>query len=237
MSAARDTRVLCAPVTVTTGVRPRRPQVRPFGGRKPWPDSSSKISQAPRSAAVLLPPATSPAARPRSALHPARRPAGPGSARSSRSGAAADPRPPGCNRPGTVRRSPQRSAPASSTDPHPTPTRPALPPGLSPAHAAGRRSACTSPRPRLSTPAPPGRPRPGPRRHRFADILDTRNRRATSRSLAPSSISSAAANRTCSRRARSPASSPPPSGYLIPMRYRSPRQPSAQLVTPAVKDR
>jgi hypothetical protein len=33
------------------------------------------------------------------------------------------------------------------------------------------------------------------RRHRFADIRDTRNRRATSRSLAPASISSAAASR------------------------------------------
>ena len=36
---------------------------------------------------------------------------------------------------------------------------------------------------------------------------------ATSRSKTPASISSAAANRTCSRRARSVASSPPPSGY------------------------
>jgi len=52
-------------------------------------------------------------------------------------------------------------------------------------------------------------------RHRFADIRDTRNRRATSRSLAPASISSAAASRTCSRRARSSAVSPPPSGYLV----------------------
>ena len=53
------------------------------------------------------------------------------------------------------------------------------------------------------------------RRHRFADIRDTRNRRATSRSLAPALISSAAANRTCSRQARSAAVSPPPSGYLM----------------------
>src|ERR1700689_1099940 len=36
--------------------------------------------------------------------------------------------------------------------------------------------------------------------------------------------------------ARSRASSPPPSGYLIPPRYRTPRRPSAKLVTPAVKD-
>src|SRR5690242_32167 len=58
------------------------------------------------------------------------------------------------------------------------------------------------------------------RRHRFADILLTRNRRATSRSLAPASIRFAAANRTCSRRARSAASSPPPSGYLMTPAYR-----------------
>ena len=50
------------------------------------------------------------------------------------------------------------------------------------------------------------------RRHRFTDIRDTRNRFATSRSLTPASISSAAASRTCSRRARSCAVSPPPSG-------------------------
>jgi hypothetical protein len=54
ISAASETRVSCPPVTVTTGVWPRRPQVRPFGGLSPWPDSSSQQSQAPRSAAVLL---------------------------------------------------------------------------------------------------------------------------------------------------------------------------------------
>ena len=36
-----------------TRARPRRPQVRPFGGLKSWPDSSSKTSQAIGSAAVL----------------------------------------------------------------------------------------------------------------------------------------------------------------------------------------
>jgi hypothetical protein len=46
------------------------------------------------------------------------------------------------------------------------------------------------------------------RRHRFADIRHTRNRFATSRSLAPASISSAAASRTRSRRVRSAAVSP-----------------------------
>jgi hypothetical protein len=58
-------------------------------------------------------------------------------------------------------------------------------------------------------------PAAGARRHRLADIRVTRNRAATSRSLAPSSIHSAAASRTRSRRARSPAVSPPPSGYLM----------------------
>jgi hypothetical protein len=53
-SAAIETRLLPWAVTFTTGVRPRRPQVRPLGGLRPWPDSSSKQSQAPRSAAVLL---------------------------------------------------------------------------------------------------------------------------------------------------------------------------------------
>ena len=52
-SAATETRLLPCAVTFTTGVRPRRPQVRPLGGLRPWPDSSSKQSQAPRSAAVL----------------------------------------------------------------------------------------------------------------------------------------------------------------------------------------
>ena len=60
------------------------------------------------------------------------------------------------------------------------------------------------------------------RRHRFADIRDTRNLLATSRSLAPASISSAASSRTRSRRDRSAAVSPPPSGYLMTPAYRDP---------------
>jgi hypothetical protein len=35
ISAATETRLLLAPVTFTTGVWPRRPQVRPFGGLTP----------------------------------------------------------------------------------------------------------------------------------------------------------------------------------------------------------
>ena len=53
--------------------------------------------------------------------------------------------------------------------------------------------------------------------HRLADIRVTRKCSATSRSVAPSSNHSAAANRTRSRRARSSAVSPPPSGYLMPL--------------------
>ncbi len=51
-------------------------------------------------------------------------------------------------------------------------------------------------------------PEASARRHRLADILLTWNRVATSRSLAPSPIPSAAASRTRSRRARSSAVSP-----------------------------
>jgi hypothetical protein len=74
------------------------------------------------------------------------------------------------------------------------------------------------------------------RRHRFADIRDTRNRRATSPSLAAASIKSAAASRTCSRRARSAAVSPPPSPYLIPPAYSTSSRPSPPL-TSNIKDR
>jgi hypothetical protein len=88
-SAAIETRLLPWAVTFTTGVRPRRPQVRPLGGLRPWPDSSSKQSQAPRSAAVLLSRARSPPATRRWwPPRPARRPGGPGPGRSSRSGGA-----------------------------------------------------------------------------------------------------------------------------------------------------
>ena len=52
-----------------------------------------------------------------------------------------------------------------------------------------------------------------------ADCLEL-SLRALFRSLTPASISSAAASRTCSRRARSRAVSPPPSGYLMTPAYR-----------------
>jgi len=70
------------------------------------------------------------------------------------------------------------------------------------------------------------------RRHRFADIRLTRSRLATSRSLAPASIISAASSRTFSRRARCSAVSPPPSGYLMTPAYRDPPA-SARARNPA----
>src|SRR3954471_4210909 len=96
-SAATDSRGAFWAVTCTTGVWPRWPQVRPFGGLSPWPDSSSKTSQAPRSAAVVLSPARSPPARRRSAPRCARPRAGPAPARSSPAGAAAGPARAGCS--------------------------------------------------------------------------------------------------------------------------------------------
>jgi hypothetical protein len=67
-------------------------------------------------------------------------------------------------------------------------------------------------RPRPWRPAPPVA---RARRHQFADIRDTLNRRATSRSLAPASASAAAASRNRSRRAHSATADPPSSGYLM----------------------
>src|SRR4051812_23071918 len=46
-SAATDSRGAFWAVTCTTGVRPRRPQVRPVGGLSPCPDSSSIPARRP----------------------------------------------------------------------------------------------------------------------------------------------------------------------------------------------
>jgi hypothetical protein len=54
------------------------------------------------------------------------------------------------------------------------------------------------------------------RRHRFADIRDTRNRFAASRSLAPASIRFDRGQPHPLAADRSAAVSPPPSGYLMP---------------------
>ena len=121
MSASSDTRFLLPPVTRTTGVWPRWPQVRPFGGLKPWPDSSSKQSQAPRSAAVLLLRARSLPSIWRSPPRPAPPPGGPGPADSGRSGSAADRAWPGCSLPRTAAGRSPRSGSASSTGTHPSP--------------------------------------------------------------------------------------------------------------------
>jgi len=59
----------------------------------------------------------------------------------------------------------------------------------------------------------------------YADFRDTRNTRATCGGFKPAANISAAWNRTRSRRARSTAVRPPPSGYLIPPDYTHPRRP------------
>jgi hypothetical protein len=61
---------------------------------------------------------------------------------------------------------------------------------------------------------PPSRQR---RRHAYAELHETRSRRATSGGVTPSANHSAACNRTLSRLARPAADRPPPSGYLIPL--------------------
>jgi hypothetical protein len=52
---------------------------------------------------------------------------------------------------------------------------------------------------------------------------------------APGSISSAAASRACSRRARSATSSPPPPGYLMTLAYTT-RPAVRRTCNPTVKD-
>lgn len=59
----------------------------------------------------------------------------------------------------------------------------------------------------------------------YADFRDTRNTRATCSGRNPAANISAAWNRTRSRRARSTAVRPPPSGYLMPPDYTHPPQP------------
>jgi hypothetical protein len=63
----------------------------------------------------------------------------------------------------------------------------------------------------------------------------TRNRAVITSAIRPGSSTDPHPNRTCSRRACSPGFSPPPSGYLMPLSYRSPQNPSAKLVTSPLK--
>jgi hypothetical protein len=214
--------MLCPPVTVTTGVAPRRPQVRPLGGLKPWPDSSSKTSQGalrrdgpfydgprllpPEGDGRLVPLGGAPGrdlhAPPdpvQQHVHPRQR--------------VLHPEPAGhqLGDPGQVQHwsssQPQTAGPASRAASSSRSW-----PGVS-LHLA-------PPAPLVASAFRP--PSASVRRHRFADIRDTRNRLATSRSLAPASISSAASSRTRSRRDRSAAVSPPPPGYLMTPAYRDP---------------
>ena len=160
----------------------------------------------------------------RSCPHLARRRGGLGPVRSSRAGAAAHP---------CVLH--PEAAPDQLGDPG---QRPAL------IHIAGRCRARVRYRLQLAQPggselalraARP--PAARSRRHRFALIRDIRNRLAISRSLAPASIISAAASRTCSRRARSASVSPAP-GYLMPPAYPAAcRSPGPVTVTPGDRRR
>jgi hypothetical protein len=226
--------VWCAPVTLTTGVCPRRPRFCLWAGVSPdqiHPRRSARRPGPPPSfyhRPALLPPRGDPGPIPlRGAagrdLHappgPVQQQAHPGE------GAAhLEPAPDHFSHPGQrpvlILISPRRG-------------RASVQHRLQLTQLAGGEPAPRAPPPRDASAARP--PAASARRHRFAGIRDTPNRRATSRSLAPSSISPAAANRTCSHRARSPASSPPPSGYLMPLRYRSPQRPSAELITQPLK--
>jgi hypothetical protein len=213
---------LLPPVTVTTGVWPRRPHVRPFGGLAPGrtrlPSRARRPGPPPcfyDRPGVLPPPGDL-------LLIPLRR--------AARRDLDCPPDP--VQQHGHPR---QRVL-------HPEPP-PALlgDPGQRPAliRIPGRRRAllqhrlqlsdlsgpslhCAPPAPLEASASRP--PAASDRRHRFTLIRDTRNCRAISRSLPPASIISAAASRTRSRRARSAASRPPPSGYLIPPAYRATRR-------------
>jgi len=89
-----------------------------------------------------------------------------------------------------------------------------LPPaGIDTWHAGLSRHAAPPGPLDASAAAPPARQH---RRHTYAELHDTRSRRATSGGSIPSANHSAACNRTFSRLARPAADRPPPSGYLIP---------------------
>jgi hypothetical protein len=126
-------------------------------------------------------------------------------------GAAAHLSGPACTPPGTDAAPGPRSGPGSSTYPHsrtPLARNPAPPP----ARPAGPGTACIASAAPLDTSAV-FLPAASARRRWSALIRDTRNRLATSRSLAPTSISSAAPRRTPSQRPRSaapPRSDPAP---------------------------
>ena len=104
-SPATDTRPEPFPQTVTTGVCPRRPQVRAFGGRRFCPASSSKTIHAPVAAASLVPSPRSRPRLPRSSPHRAPQPGAPGPAGCTRGGAAGTRSRAACTAHGTAGRS------------------------------------------------------------------------------------------------------------------------------------
>src|SRR3954447_6179564 len=185
-SAATDNRGAFWAVTRITGVRPRRPQVRPFGGLEP------------RGRTRLRRPARRPGPRRPFYLRPGLFPPG-----------------------GDLLLVALGGAPGGHLHAPPQPVQQQIQPGQGVLHAqpgaadrgdARQRPALIGPAPDASAGRPP---LASARRHRLTDIRVTRNRAATSRSAAPSSIHSAAASRTCSRRAHASAVSPPPWAYLM----------------------
>jgi len=160
-SAARDTRVLCPPVTLTTGVWPRGPQVRPWAALSPGlirPRSRARRPGPPPSfhhRPGLLPPRGDPSLIAFGGLtgRDLHTPADPVQQQINPSQRVALPEP----GPDHLRDPGQR--PALIIPPG---TRPTRRPAPCPARAAAQRSACTSPRPRLWRPAPYGHQQPAP---------------------------------------------------------------------------
>src|SRR3954471_11995226 len=207
-SVATDNRGAFWAVTCTTGARPRRPQVRPFGGLEPR--DRTRLRRLPRH----------PGPPPSFYLRPGLLPPGDDLLLAALGGAPSG----------------HLHAPAQAVQQQVQPGQGVVhaEPGTHDLGDAGQRpgligpassSTCSSSSwARLSRQrAPPGPleasagrpPAASARRQRLADIRVTRKRPATSRSVAPSSIHSAASSRSCSRRAQSSAVSPPPWEYLM----------------------
>ena len=192
---------------------PRRAQVRAFGGRRFCPASSSKTIHAPVAAASLVPSPRSRHATRRSSPRPAPRPGAPAPAGCTRSGAAGTTSRAACTGHGTAahQRGDPGQRPPLVLSPRPYAGRPPARPAALQLRAASGHTAPPEP-PEARAASPPARQR---RRHTYAELHETRSRRATSGGVTPSANHSAACNRTFSRLTRPAADRPPPSGYLI----------------------
>jgi hypothetical protein len=179
-----------------------------------------KTSQAHRSAAVPLPPVTSPPATRRSAPRPDRPPGGPGPARSARSGAAVHPSPPACTPPRTAAAPARRSGPGSSTDP-----RARRPWGPHPAPPPADQLRCGQLAPGPARPLDASASRPPARQGAAATGSPTSGSPGTA-SLSPGRWPGldqlAASSRSRFRRPLCSAVSPPPSAHLM-TRHTAPR--------------